>query len=65
MLKLLAEVVSFERENRHRMYLNCKTYFSFHYGTYSTAELKGAGAETGATTLALTNIKESLEAQTE
>ncbi len=44
------------------MYLNCKTYFSFHYGTYSTAELVQAGAETGATTLALTNINTTCDA---
>jgi DNA polymerase III alpha subunit len=38
------------------MYLNCKTYYSLRYGTYSTKELVEAGAENGATTLGLTNI---------
>lgn len=38
------------------MYLNCKTYFSYRYGTFATEELVKAGAETGATALALTNI---------
>jgi len=38
------------------MYLNCKTYFSLRYGTYSTRELVEAAEEAGATVLALTNI---------
>jgi len=38
------------------MYLNCKTFFSFRYGTYSTAELVEAGVNAGAAALALTNI---------
>ncbi len=38
------------------MYLNCKTYFSLRYGTYSTKELVEAGEAAGATVLALTNI---------
>jgi DNA-directed DNA polymerase III PolC len=38
------------------MYLNCKTYFSFRYGTYTTEELVNAAAEHGITTMALTNI---------
>ncbi len=37
------------------MYL-CKTYFSFHYGTYGTRDLVSGGLDAGATTLALTNI---------
>lgn len=44
------------------MYLNCKTYFSFHYGTFSTAELVETGVETGATALALTNINTTCDA---
>lgn len=44
------------------MYLNCKTYFSFHYGTYSTADLVKAGADMGATALALTNINNTCDA---
>src|SRR5690349_6022179 len=38
------------------MYLNCKTFFSYRYGTFSTEELVTEGVETGATALALTNI---------
>ena len=38
------------------MYLNCKTYYSYCYGTYSAAELVAAAVEAGATSLALTNI---------
>ncbi|RYY15714.1 MAG: DNA polymerase III subunit alpha, partial [Chitinophagaceae bacterium] len=38
------------------MYLNCKTFFSFRYGTFSTTELVEAAVEHGITTLAITNI---------
>ncbi|UAY53204.1 DNA polymerase III subunit alpha [Ferruginibacter albus] len=38
------------------MYLNCKTYFSLRYGTFSTKELVKAAVDTGVTALALTNI---------
>lgn len=38
------------------MYLNCKTYFSFKYGTFSPAELVETAVELGVTSLALTNI---------
>jgi DNA-directed DNA polymerase III PolC len=38
------------------MYLNCKTYFSFRYGTISTKELVTNAVEKGVTSLALTNI---------
>lgn len=38
------------------MYLNCKTYFSFKYGTFSTEELVQTAVYKGVTTLALTNI---------
>ncbi|MES1160674.1 MAG: PHP domain-containing protein, partial [Bacteroidota bacterium] len=44
------------------MYINCKTYFSFHYGTFSTEELVKAGVEAGATTLGLTNINNTCDA---
>lgn len=44
------------------MYINCKTYFSFHYGTFSTEELVKAGVEAGATALALTNINATCDA---
>src|SRR5918993_632457 len=38
------------------MYLNCKTFFSFRYGTFSTAELVENAVALGITSLALTNI---------
>ncbi len=38
------------------MYLNCKTVFSFRYGTYSTNELVDAAVEHGVNALAITNI---------
>ncbi len=38
------------------MYLNCKTYFSWRYGTFGTEELVQHAADMGATMLALTNI---------
>jgi len=44
------------------VYLNCKTYFSFRYGTFSTEELVAQGAAAGATTLALTNINNTCDA---
>lgn len=44
------------------MYLNCKTYFSFKYGTYATEELVQAAVENGVTALALTNINSTYDA---
>ena len=44
------------------MYLNCKTYFSFRYGTFATEELVRAGVEAGATAMALTNINSTCDA---
>ena len=44
------------------MYINCKTYFSLHYGTFATEELVSAGVEAGATALALTNINSTADA---
>src|SRR4051812_29170091 len=38
------------------MYLNCRTYFSLRYGTYSTEELVNTAADHGIHVLALTNI---------
>ena len=38
------------------MYINCKTYFSYRYGTYGTEELVNQAAEFGLRSLALTNI---------
>jgi len=43
------------------MYLNCKSYFSFRYGTFSTNELVHEAVEVGATTLALTNINNTCD----
>ena len=43
------------------MYLG-KTYFSLKYGTYSTKELVKAAVDTGATSLALTNINATCDA---
>src|SRR5689334_7622989 len=43
------------------MYLNCKTWFSFLYGTFKTEELVQAAVEVGATTLALTNINSTCD----
>ncbi len=44
------------------MYLNCKTYFSFRWGTYATAELVNDAAEAGASSIALTNINSTCDA---
>ncbi|HVY75038.1 MAG TPA: DNA polymerase III subunit alpha [Puia sp.] len=43
------------------MYLNCKTYFSFRYGTFSTEELVNAAARLGVRELALTNINNTCD----
>lgn len=43
------------------MYLNCKTYFSFKYGTFSTEELVKTAVENGVTSLALTNINSTCD----
>jgi DNA-directed DNA polymerase III PolC len=43
------------------MYLNCKTYFSFRYGTFSTKELVTQAASMGITQLALTNINNTCD----
>ena len=44
------------------MYLNCKTYFSFRYGTYGTEELVKHAAGLGISQLALTNINNTCDA---
>jgi DNA polymerase III alpha subunit len=44
------------------MYLNCKTYFSFHYGTYGTEELVTHAASLGINRFALTNINNTCDA---
>ena len=43
------------------MYLNCKTYYSFRYGTFSTEELVKTAVEKGITSLALTNINSTCD----
>lgn len=43
------------------MYLNCKTFYSFCYGTFSTEELVKAAVEAGASALALTNINSTYD----
>ena len=43
------------------MYLNCKTYFSFRYGTFATQELVKTAAELGLNSLALTNINSTCD----
>ena len=43
------------------MYLNCKTYYSFCYGTFSTKELVDAAKENGVSSLALTNINSTYD----
>jgi DNA polymerase III alpha subunit len=43
------------------MYLNCKTYYSFRYGTYSTEQLVTAAIEKGIQSLALTNINSTCD----
>ena len=43
------------------MYLNCKTYFSFRYGTFSSKELVKAALDNGVTALALTNINSTCD----
>jgi len=44
------------------MYVNCKTYFSFRYGTYGTEELVKQAAHLGVSQLALTNINNTCDA---
>jgi DNA polymerase-3 subunit alpha len=44
------------------MYLNCKTYYSFRYGTFSTTELVNHAAQAGIDTLAITNINNTCDA---
>ncbi len=43
------------------MYINCKTYFSFRYGTISTKELVQMAVDHGVTSLALTNINSTCD----
>src|SRR5436190_11161979 len=43
------------------MYLNCKTYYSFRYGTFSTEDLVRTASELGITSLAITNINSTCD----
>lgn len=43
------------------MYLNCKTYFSFRYGTFATPELVQTAVDMGIPALALTNINSTCD----
>lgn len=43
------------------MYLNCKTFFSFRYGTFKTEELVATAVENGAKAIALTNINSTCD----
>jgi DNA-directed DNA polymerase III PolC len=43
------------------MFLNCKTYFSFRYGTYHAEELVAHAAALGQRSLALTNINNTCD----
>ena len=43
------------------MYLNCKTYYSFRYGTFSTEELVDTAVNEGISSLALTNINSTCD----
>src|SRR5215212_6759363 len=43
------------------MYINCKTYYSFRYGTFSTEQLVETAVDKGITALALTNINSTCD----
>ena len=43
------------------MYLNCKTNFSFRYGTLTAEELVVAGVDLGVSSMALTNINSTCD----
>jgi DNA polymerase-3 subunit alpha len=43
------------------MYVNCKTYYSFRYGTFSTEELVLTAVDKGVNSLALTNINSTCD----
>lgn len=43
------------------MYINCKTYFSFRYGTFSTKELVKCAVDNGVQSLAITNINSTCD----
>jgi DNA-directed DNA polymerase III PolC len=43
------------------MYINCKTYYSFRYGTFATEELVNTAVNLGITSLAVTNINSTCD----
>jgi len=43
------------------VYINCKTYFSFRYGTFSTKELVKTAVDKGVSSLAITNINSTCD----
>lgn len=43
------------------MYLNCKTYYSFRYGTIATEDLVKMAVDKGIASLALTNINSTCD----
>lgn len=43
------------------MFLNCKTWFSFHYGTYPTKDLVERAQQLGVKAMALTNINSTAD----
>ncbi|MEP6949972.1 MAG: DNA polymerase III subunit alpha [Ginsengibacter sp.] len=51
----------FDQFKKTGMYVNCKTYYSFRYGTFSTQELVNMAAENGVSSLALTNINSTCD----
>ena len=44
------------------MYLNCKTFFSLRYGTFTTEELVKQASLLGITSISLTNINNTCDA---
>ena len=43
------------------MFLNCKTWFSFHYGTFPTKDLVDSAQSLGIKAMALTNINSTAD----
>src|SRR6476646_10619548 len=43
------------------MYLNCKTFFSYRYGTFSTEDLVKEAVDVGVSSMALTNINNTCD----
>src|SRR5688572_31827448 len=62
MLNYLVFIPTLAQVNGWVMYLNCKTNYSFRYGTFFTQELVRSATEFGTKTLALTNINNTCDA---